>query len=66
MYVGTQYFGTSKQEMEYLVRHNVTHFDATVAEEYKVQMACHLNDPPAPVLNGVEKWSCTRRAIPTC
>ena len=188
MYVGTQYFGTSKQEMEYLVRHNVTHFDATVdgmdvdtlsrhreeaaahgvelemvhvtpldsipmaqdpqrdrdldklcgyienagraglrglnynfcvlraekggglvqrtgrrpgrggstyssfelseydnealskagvvsreeaferaaymlerimpvAEEYKVQMACHLNDPPAPVLNGVEKWN---------
>ena len=28
-----------------------------VAEEYKVQMACHLNDPPAPVLNGVEKWN---------
>ncbi len=27
-----------------------------VADEYKVQMACHLNDPPAPVLNGVEKW----------
>ena len=28
-----------------------------VAEEYKVQLACHLNDPPAPVLNGVEKWN---------
>ena len=28
-----------------------------VAEEHKVQMACHLNDPPAPVLNGVEKWN---------
>ena len=28
-----------------------------VAEEYKIQMACHLNDPPAPVLNGVEKWN---------
>ena len=30
MYVGTQYFGTSKKEMEFLVRHGVTHFDATV------------------------------------
>ena len=30
MYVGTQYFGTSKMEMEFLVRHGVTHFDATV------------------------------------
>ena len=28
-----------------------------VAESYQVQMACHLNDPPAPVLNGVEKWN---------
>ena len=28
-----------------------------VAEEHKVQMACHLNDPPVPVLNGVEKWN---------
>ena len=28
-----------------------------VAEEYKVQMACHLNDPPAPVLRGVERWN---------
>lgn len=28
-----------------------------VAEEYKIQMACHLNDPPAPVLNGIEKWN---------
>lgn len=28
-----------------------------VAEQCKVQMACHLNDPPAPVLNGVEKWN---------
>ena len=28
-----------------------------VADEYKVQMACHLNDPPAPVLNGVENWN---------
>lgn len=28
-----------------------------VAEEYEVQMACHLNDPPTPLLNGVEKWN---------
>ena len=28
-----------------------------VAEEYRVQMACHLNDPPAPVLRGVERWN---------
>ena len=28
-----------------------------VAEENKVQMACHLNDPPAPVLKGVERWN---------
>ena len=30
MYVGTQYFGTAKKEMEFLVRHGVTHFDAAV------------------------------------
>ena len=59
MYVGTQSFGTSKKEMEFLTRHGVTHLDASVpvAEEYKVQMACHLNDPPAPVLKGVERWN---------
>ena len=28
-----------------------------VAEENKVQMACHLNDPPAPILRGVERWN---------
>lgn len=28
-----------------------------VADEYNVQMACHFNDPPAPVMNGVEKWN---------
>ena len=28
-----------------------------VAEEYGIQMACHLDDPSAPVLNGVEKWN---------
>ncbi|MDA0745603.1 MAG: mannonate dehydratase [bacterium] len=28
-----------------------------VAEENKIQMACHLDDPPAPKLNGVEKWN---------
>ena len=28
-----------------------------VAEANKVQMASHLNDPPAPVLRGVERWN---------
>ena len=28
-----------------------------VAEENGVQMACHLDDPPAPVLRGVERWN---------
>ena len=28
-----------------------------VAEENKVQMAAHLNDPPAPILKGVERWN---------
>ena len=28
-----------------------------VAEENEVAMACHLNDPPAPVLRGVERWN---------
>ena len=28
-----------------------------IAEESKVQMACHLNDPPAPILRGVERWN---------
>lgn len=28
-----------------------------VAEGNKVQMAVHLNDPPAPVLKGVERWN---------
>jgi mannonate dehydratase len=28
-----------------------------VAQENKVQMACHLDDPPAPVLKGVERWN---------
>ena len=28
-----------------------------VAEENRVQMAAHLNDPPAPVLRGVERWN---------
>ena len=32
MYVGTQYFGTSRTEMEFLVRHGVNHFDASVAD----------------------------------
>ena len=28
-----------------------------VAEEYKVQLGCHLPDPPAPVLRGEERWN---------
>ena len=28
-----------------------------VAEENRVQMAAHLNDPPAPILKGVERWN---------
>ena len=28
-----------------------------VAEANKVQLACHLDDPPAPVLKGVERWN---------
>ena len=28
-----------------------------VAEENNIQMACHPNDPPAPVLRGVERWN---------
>ena len=28
-----------------------------VAEANRVQMACHPNDPPAPVLRGVERWN---------
>ena len=28
-----------------------------VAEANRVQMACHPNDPPAPILRGVERWN---------
>ena len=28
-----------------------------VAEENEIQMACHPNDPPAPILRGVERWN---------
>ncbi len=28
-----------------------------VAEQYQVQLACHLPDPPAPVLRGEERWN---------
>jgi len=28
-----------------------------VAEENEVQLAAHLNDPPAPILRGVERWN---------
>ena len=27
------------------------------AEKFNIQLACHLNDPPAPVLRGVEQWN---------
>ena len=33
MYVGTQSFGTSKPEMEFLTRHGVTHLDASVPDK---------------------------------
>ena len=49
MYVGTQYLGTSKVEMEFLVRHGVTHFDATVDDmkpgtliRHKEEAASHV------------------------
>ena len=32
MHIGTQYFGTAKTEMEFLVRHGVNHFDAPVED----------------------------------
>jgi len=28
-----------------------------VAEANEIQMACHPNDPPAPILRGVERWN---------
>ena len=28
-----------------------------VAEANRIQMACHPNDPPAPILRGVERWN---------
>jgi mannonate dehydratase len=33
-----------------------------VAERSKVQLCCHLSDPPAPVLRGVERWDWPVRA----
>ena len=27
-----------------------------IAEHFKVQLACHLDDPPAPSLKGVARW----------
>ena len=38
----------------------IAHFLARVipvAEANRVQMACHPNDPPAPILRGVERWN---------
>jgi mannonate dehydratase len=31
-----------------------------VAERWKVQLACHLDDPPAPALKGVARWDYVR------
>ncbi len=28
-----------------------------IAEANRIQMACHPNDPPAPILRGVERWN---------
>jgi len=39
------------ERMDYLLQRIVP-----VAERCKVQLACHLSDPPAPVLRGVERW----------
>ncbi|MCZ6679689.1 MAG: mannonate dehydratase [Candidatus Poribacteria bacterium] len=63
-------FDISKYDNETLTEAGLVHRDEAfervayflervipVAEENKVQMACHLNDPPAPVLRGVERWN---------
>ena len=47
MYVGTQYFGTSKLEMEFLTRHGVTHFDATVDDMEADTLARHREEAAA-------------------
>jgi hypothetical protein len=75
MYVGTQYFGTSKIEMEFLARHGVNHFDATVkgydvetlsrnreaAAEYGVDLEMvHIHPSSTASL-----WARTRSAIAT-
>ena len=39
------------ERMDYLLQRIVP-----VAERCQVQLACHLSDPPAPVLRGVERW----------
>ena len=47
MYVGTQYLGTSKVEMEFLVRHGVTHFDATVDDMKPETLIRHKEEAAA-------------------
>ena len=39
------------ERMSYLLKRIVP-----VVERCKVQLCCHLSDPPAPVLRGVERW----------
>ena len=51
MYAGTQYLGTSKVEMEFLVRHGVTHFDATVDNMELETLTRHKEEAAA---HGVE------------
>ena len=59
MYAGTQYFGTSKTEMEFLVRHRVTHFDATVPDMEVDTPVRHREDQaPAGVTSRVNQtWA---------
>ena len=51
MYAGTQYFGTSKTVMEFLVRHGVNHFDATVPDMEVDTLVRHREEAAA---DGVE------------
>jgi mannonate dehydratase len=47
MYVGTQYFGTTQVEMEFLARHGVTHFDATVHDLDVATLSRHREEAAA-------------------
>ena len=44
MYVGTQSFGTSKHEMEFLTRHGVTHLDAKVPDTEEATLVKHKEE----------------------